>query len=83
MDNLTGDERALLAALVTREIWRQSESEKMDLNKRNPDYDSARSARRLVVRLQAILRKINATAPTAETAATPVAATPTAKRPHQ
>ncbi len=76
MDNLTGDERALLAALVTREINRQSESEKLDLNKRIPDYDSARSARRLAVRLQAILRKINATPTASQTAAATAADDP-------
>jgi len=76
MDNLTGDERALLAALVTREINRQSESEKLDLNKRNPDYDSARSARRLAARLLVILGKINATSAATQATATTAADDP-------
>jgi hypothetical protein len=74
LPELTGDEHALLAALLTREILRQRESEKLDMNKRVPDYDAARSAARLAVRLQAILRKVNAAATATQPAAS--AATP-------
>lgn len=73
--DLTGDEHSIIDTVLAAEIRRQREMQKLDVNKRNPNYGAAAASQTTIDRLQRLRAKLDA-APTAPApSATPTVAT--------